>query len=85
MEEELDFLFKDENILEAEITDVVDFGGKPTIGISITVGHSDSHCEKVMSNLKEGETPPDFAAFEIILTKNDLKKINKLIKEYEGV
>jgi hypothetical protein len=82
MDETLDFLLQDENILEAEISDVVDKNGKKTVGISITVGKSNEQCAEIISNLKEGEPQPKFEAFEILLTKSDLKKINKLIKEY---
>ena len=79
MEENLDFLLKDKNILEAEISDVMDRNGKMTIGLSITVGASESQIESIIeivgNNISKIPT-----AFEILLTKSDLKKINQLIK-----
>ncbi len=82
MEEELEFLLKDENILEAEISDVLDYDGKYTTGISLTVGHSEKYIEKKMSEYKEGDEKPQFYQFEILLTKKDINKIAKLIREY---
>lgn len=85
MEEELQFLLEgDENILEAEIGDVVDKKGKASVGISLTVGMSEKNIEEAVKIIGIENIQKITTGFEIILTKSDLKKINKLIKEYEG-
>jgi hypothetical protein len=83
MEEELEFLLRDENILEADISDVVDRDGKNTIGIAITVGMSDEQVQSMFELVGEENVSKIPTGFEIILTKSDLKRINKLMKEYE--
>lgn len=80
---ELDFLLEDENILDAEISDVVDKDGKETIGISITVGMNEKQVENLLELVGPELTKKIPSGFEIILTKGDLRKINKLLKEYE--
>jgi len=84
MEEELEFLLEDENILEVGISDVVDKNGKNTVGLSITVGMSDKQIESMLKLVGAENVSKISTGFEILLTKSDLKKINKLIKEYEG-
>ncbi len=83
MEEELEFLLEDENILEAEITDVVDKHGKTTVGLSITVGMNDEQLDTLIDLVGIDYISKVTTGFEIVLTKSDLKKINKLINEYE--
>lgn len=84
MEEELGFLLEDENILEADISDVVDKNGKNTVGLAITVGMSEKQVESMLELVGAENVSKIPTGFEILLTKSDLKKINKLIKEYEG-
>lgn len=84
MEEELEFLLEDDNILEADVSDVVDKNGKNTVGLSITVGMSDKQIESMIELVGAENVSKIPTGFEIILTKSDLKKINMLIKEYEG-
>lgn len=84
MEQELEFLLEDENILEAEISDVVDKNGKETVGLSIVVGFSQDQLESLYDLVGAENISKIPTGFEIILTKGDLKKINTLIKEYEG-
>lgn len=80
--EELEFLLEgDKNILEAEICDVETKKGTE-VGISLTIGKSDEQCAEIVSKLKESEPTPTFEAFEIVLTKRELNKILKLMKEY---
>ena len=83
MEEELEFLLSDENILEAEISDVVEKNGKNTVGLSITIGMNDKQIDSLIELVGSKNVSKIPTGFEIILTKSDLKKINKLIKEYE--
>lgn len=83
MEETFDFLLVDKNILNAEIVDVVDKNEKFTVGLSITVGMNDDQITSLLELVGSEIFSKIPAAFEIILTKNDLKKINKLVREYE--
>lgn len=83
MEEELEFLLEDENILEADISDVVDKNGKNTVGLAITVGMSEKQIESMLELVGVENVSKIPTGFEILLTKSDLRKINKLIKEYE--
>ena len=84
MEEELEFLLEEENILEAEISDVVDKSGKNTVGLAITVGMNNNQIKSMLDLVEVENLSKIPTGFEIILTKSDLKKINSLIKEYEG-
>jgi hypothetical protein len=74
MENELEFLIERENscILEAEITDVISSNGKD-IGISLTIGAS----------YEEMNDPNEkYVQYEIVLTKKELNKILKIMKNY---
>jgi len=75
--EKLSFLLEDENILEAEISDVIDKYGRKTVGLSIVVGELNN---EITPNLKNKKPKNKF--FEIILTKDDLKKISELLKQH---
>lgn len=82
MDKNLKFLLNsDYNILDAEIVSI-ETDKKSTTGISLTIGHSDKDIEKVFSQHQLGDPDPQFATFEIVLTKKELKKISKLLKEY---
>lgn len=83
--DELEFLIEnDENILEAEIGDVVDKKGNETVGISLMVGMSEKNIEEAVKVIGVENIQKITNGFEIVLTKSDLKKINKAIREYEG-
>jgi len=84
MENKLKFLLKDENILEADISDIVYEDGKNTVGLAITVGMSNKQVESLFELVGFENISKIPTRFEILLTKSDMKKINKLIKEYES-
>lgn len=80
--DELNFLLTDSNILEAEIADIVDAEGEETQGIVITVGMNDSQITSLLDLVGPEKVSKIPTAFEIALTKNDLERINELIKKY---
>jgi hypothetical protein len=82
MKEELKFLIEsDEHILDAELVDIQTIDEK-SLGLSITVGHSEKDILEKINVIEPNNNLPEFAAFEILLTKKDLTKIQKLLDKY---
>lgn len=82
-ENDLDLLLADTNILEANISEVVTPDGTETVGLSLIVGMNDSQIESLLQLVGPDIVSKIPTGFEIVLTKEDLKKITKLVKEYE--
>lgn len=80
---DLDLLLADTNILEANISEVVTPDGTETVGLSLIVGMNDSQIESLLQLVGPEIVSKIPTGFEIVLTKEDLKKITKLVKEYE--
>jgi len=77
---ELNFLLKeDSNILGAEILE----NKEETVGISLIVGMNDKQMGELLDLVDTELISKILTEFEIVLTKGDLKRLNKAIKEYK--